>query len=66
VVLGTDGYGRSDTREELRWFFEVDRRYIVLAALKALVDEGQLERDKLGEAIARYRIDPEKPAPWTV
>jgi len=66
VVLGTDGYGRSDTREELRWFFEVDRRYIVLATLKALVDEGQLERNKLGEAIARYRIDPEKPAPWTV
>ncbi|ABF11129.1 pyruvate dehydrogenase (acetyl-transferring), homodimeric type [Cupriavidus metallidurans] len=63
TVLGTDGYGRSDTREQLRDFFEVDRRWITLAALKALVDEGTLERGVLSQAIAKYGIDPEKPYP---
>ncbi|MEK7696031.1 MAG: pyruvate dehydrogenase (acetyl-transferring), homodimeric type [Pseudomonadota bacterium] len=63
TVLGTDGYGRSDTREQLRDFFEVDRRWITLAALKALVDEGALERGVLSQAIAKYGIDPEKPYP---
>jgi hypothetical protein len=57
VVLGTDGYGRSDTRAALRRFFEVDRHHIALAALKALADDGALERSRVGEAIARYGID---------
>ncbi|MDQ2140370.1 hypothetical protein RBI14_19600 [Alcaligenaceae bacterium B3P038] len=63
VALGTDGYGRSDTRESLRTFFEVDRQFIVLAALKALADEGTISRKRVGEAIKRYEIDPGKPDP---
>ena len=66
VVLGTDGFGRSDTREKLRRFFEVDRWYITVAALKALADEGAMPIAKVGEAIAKYGLDPAKPAPWTV
>ncbi|MGC1819286.1 MAG: pyruvate dehydrogenase (acetyl-transferring), homodimeric type [Casimicrobiaceae bacterium] len=66
VVLGTDGYGRSDTREKLRSFFEVDRRYVTIAALKALADEGALPAKKVAEAIARYGIDATRPAPWLV
>jgi pyruvate dehydrogenase E1 component len=66
AVLGTDGFGRSDTREKLRSFFEVDRHYVTLAALKALADEGQLDKAKVKEAIAKYGIDPNKPNPVTV
>ncbi|MBV1776932.1 pyruvate dehydrogenase (acetyl-transferring), homodimeric type [Burkholderiaceae bacterium DAT-1] len=66
VVLGTDGFGRSDTREQLRSHFEVNRHYVVVAALKALADEGKLSRAKVAEAIAKYGIDVSKPAPWTV
>ena len=66
VVLGTDGFGRSDTREKLRAFFEVDRRYVAVAALKALADDGTMPAAKVAEAITRYGIDPAKPAPWTV
>ena len=66
VVLGTDGFGRSDTREKLRHFFEVDRRWVVLAALKALADEGALPAAKVAEAVKKYELDPGKPAPWTV
>jgi pyruvate dehydrogenase E1 component len=66
TVLGTDGFGRSDTREKLRHFFEVDRRWIVLAALKALADEGALPASKAAEALKKYGLDPGKPAPWTV
>jgi len=66
LVLGTDGFGRSDMRSQLRKFFEVNRYYIALAALKALADEGQLPAAKVAEAITRYRIDPEKPNPVTV
>ena len=65
-VLGTDGFGRSDTRENLRNFFEVDRRWIVLTALRSLVDSGQLERQKIAEAIKKYDIDTTKPNPMTV
>jgi pyruvate dehydrogenase E1 component len=65
VVLGTDGFGRSDTREKLRRFFEVDRYYVAIAALKALADEGTLPAAKVVEAMKRYSIDPAKPAPWT-
>jgi len=66
VVLGTDGFGRSDTREKLRGFFEVDRHYVTVAALKALADDGALPVAKVAEAMKRYGIDPAKPAPWTV
>ncbi len=62
-VLGTDGFGRSDTREALRRFFEVDRHYIALAALKALADEGKIKMDRVIEAMKKYAIDPEKPNP---
>jgi pyruvate dehydrogenase E1 component len=64
-VLGTDGYGRSDAREALRQFFEVDRRSIVLAALKALADEEALDVRTVAAAMQRYGIDPEKPDPVT-
>jgi pyruvate dehydrogenase E1 component len=63
VVLGTDGYGRSDARAELRDFFEVDRRWIALAALKALADEGQLAASVVAEAMQKLGIDPAKPNP---
>ncbi|MGB0848313.1 MAG: pyruvate dehydrogenase (acetyl-transferring), homodimeric type [Thiolinea sp.] len=63
LVLGTEGYGRSDTRAHLRRHFEVDRNYIVIAALKTLVDEGSLPAVKLAEAIEKYAIDPEKTNP---
>jgi len=62
-VLGTDGFGRSDMRRQLRKFFEVDRHYILLAALKALADEETLPAARVAEAIEKYRIDPEKPNP---
>ncbi|GAC1620054.1 MAG: hypothetical protein NVS4B13_11720 [Candidatus Elarobacter sp.] len=65
-ALGTDGYGRSDTRKQLRAFFEVDRRWVALAALKALADDGTIERAKVTDAIARYGIDPNKPEATTV
>jgi pyruvate dehydrogenase E1 component len=64
VVLGTDGYGRSDTRKQLRRFFEVDRYYVALAALKALADEDAIPIAKVSEAIKKYKIDPNKPDPW--
>lgn len=66
VTLGTDGFGRSDTREALRHFFEVDRRWIALAALKALADEGTLPREAVAEALQKYGLDINKPNPPTV
>jgi pyruvate dehydrogenase E1 component len=66
TVLGTDGFGRSDTREQLRSFFEVDRRWITVAALRALVDEGQIKAAKVTEAIKKYGLDAAKPNPLTV
>lgn len=63
VVLGTDGFGRSDSREALRRHFEVDRHYVTLAALKALADEGELPPAKASEAIKKYGIDVNKPNP---
>jgi len=65
-VLGTDGFGRSDTREQLRHFFEVDRRWITLAALRALADDGQIDAKKVAEAILKYALDPNKPNPLKV
>ncbi len=66
VVLGTDGFGRSDTREKLRRFFEVDRFQVAVAALKALADEGAIPAAKVAEAIQKYGVDAGRPAPWTV
>ncbi len=65
-VLGTDGFGRSDTRAELRRFFEVDSHYVAVAALKALADEEMLPMAKVTEAINKYGINPDKPNPVTV
>jgi len=66
TVLGTDGFGRSDTREKLRRFFEVDRYQVVLATLAALAGDDPSWRGKVAEAIAKYGIDPARPDPWTV
>jgi pyruvate dehydrogenase E1 component len=66
TVLGTDGFGRSDTRRKLREFFEVSREYIVIAALKALADEGKIESARVGEAITALGVDRDKPNPITV
>ncbi len=66
TVLGTDGYGRSDTRAQLRHFFEVNRYWVTVAALKTLAEEGALPVAKVGEAIGKYRLDPDKPNPTTV
>ncbi len=63
-VLGTDGFGRSDTRAALRNFFEVDRHHIVLAALTALVEQGSLERGVCQQAIERYALQTDREAPW--
>jgi pyruvate dehydrogenase E1 component len=65
-VLGTDGFGRSDTRANLRRFFEVNRHWIAVHALKALADEGELPAAKVVEAIRKYGLDSEKPNPVTV
>jgi pyruvate dehydrogenase E1 component len=65
VTLGTDGYGRSDTRDQLRHFFEVDAKFIVLAALNALVAEGVLDKLKVVDAMQRYKINPDKLDPVT-
>jgi pyruvate dehydrogenase E1 component len=66
VVLGTDGFGRSDSRAALREFFEVNSSNIVLAALKALADDGKLDRETVQTAVVALDIDPDKPNPVTV
>jgi pyruvate dehydrogenase E1 component len=66
VALGTDGFGRSDRRERLRHFFEVNRGFIAVAALKALCDDGRVSPDVVQTAIKKYGIDPDKPNPVTV
>ena len=66
TVLGTDGYGRSDTRAQLREFFEVDRRYIVLAAMTSLVEAGEVKREVIAKVMSDLGIDPSKPDPMTV
>jgi pyruvate dehydrogenase E1 component len=66
IALGTDGFGRSDTRKKLREFFEVNRYYVAVAALKALADEGTIPAKRVSEAIAKYGIDPSKPNPVLV
>jgi pyruvate dehydrogenase E1 component len=64
VALGTDGYGRSDTRADLRRFFEVDRAHIVVAALRALADQETVPASMVKEAIGRYGIDANSEEPW--
>lgn len=65
-TLGTDGFGRSDTRDNLRRFFEVDRYYIVLSAIRALVNAGDMDKGAVLKAMKLYNIDPDKPSPTTV
>ncbi|MBP8295050.1 MAG: pyruvate dehydrogenase (acetyl-transferring), homodimeric type [Burkholderiales bacterium] len=65
-VLGTDGFGRSDSRENLRRFFEVNRHYVTLAALRSLVEDKALAPQVVADAIKMYGIDPDKPNPVTV
>ncbi len=65
-VLGTEGFGRSDAREELRAFFEVDRYHIVLHALKSLADQDEIPLSTVAEAIVQYQLNPDKPNPATV
>jgi pyruvate dehydrogenase E1 component len=65
-VLGTDGFGRSDSRANLRRFFEVNRYYITVAALLALAEDGEFDRKKVAEAVSKYGLDVNRPAPWTV
>ena len=66
TVLGTDGFGRSDSREQLRRFFEVDRYNVVVAALKSLCDEGTVDAKTVKDAMRRYDIDPAQPDPVTL
>jgi pyruvate dehydrogenase E1 component len=66
VTLGTDGYGRSDSRAALRKHFEVDRNYIVVTALKALADEGKVDQATVTGAMQALGVDPSKPVPWKV
>jgi pyruvate dehydrogenase E1 component len=65
TVLGTDGFGRSDSRVKLREFFEVNRYYVTVAALKALADDGVIAVSVVAEAVAKYGLDPSKPNPVT-
>jgi len=66
ATLGTDGYGRSDMRSQLRKFFEVNKYYVAVGALKALADTGEIDQKVVADAIKKYGIDPEKPNPTTV
>ncbi|NJO15883.1 MAG: pyruvate dehydrogenase (acetyl-transferring), homodimeric type [Thioploca sp.] len=65
-VLGTDGFGRSDSRKQLRKFFEIDRYYITVAALKGLADMGEIPATQVTEAIRKYELDADKPNPMTL
>ena len=64
VTLGTDGFGRSDSRAQLRKHFEVDRNHIAIAALRALADEGKVDKATLAKAMKDLEIDASKPDPW--
>ena len=66
ITLGTDGFGRSDYRVNLRRFFEVNRYYVAVAALKALAEEGQIKAEQVEAAIKKYGLDTERPDPWTL
>jgi pyruvate dehydrogenase E1 component len=64
VALGTDGFGRSDTRENLRAYFGVDAAHIVVATLKLLADEGEVDRRMVKDAISSFELETDVPAPW--
>jgi pyruvate dehydrogenase E1 component len=66
LALGTDGFGRSETRKALRRFFEVDAEHVAFAALSALVQRGELDRAVLTKAIADLGLNTAAPPPWTV
>ena len=66
IALGTDGFGRSDSRRALRAFFEVDRRSIVIAALSSLASERLIAPEVVADAIERYGVNPSAPPPWTI
>ena len=66
LALGTDGFGRSETRQNLRRFFEIDAEHVRVAALYALAERGELDRAVVTQAIKDLGVDPERPAPWTV
>ena len=66
VTLGTDGFGRSDTRAALRDFFEVDRHHVVIATLSALADDGSIDRKLVKDAIGKYGISTDRPNPWDI
>ena len=63
VVLGTDGFGRSDDRQQLRSHFEVNHQYIIIAALSALFEDGSIDAEVVNKAIKQFNIDPDKPSP---
>jgi pyruvate dehydrogenase E1 component len=65
LSLGTDGFGRSDSRAQLRRFFEVDRQHIAVAGLYALAENGTVAHDVVAKAIEKYAINPDLSAPWT-
>ena len=66
IALGTDGFGRSETRDELRSFFEINRYYITMAAIESLSKEGKIDKVEIQKAIEKYNLDPEKSNPTTV
>lgn len=66
MTLGTDGYGRSDSRAALRKHFEVDRNFIAVATLKSLADEGKIEQKAVIHAMRALGVDPDRPVPWKV
>ncbi len=66
VVLGTDGFGRSDDRQQLRSHFEVNQNYIIVAALSALFEDGSIDAEVVNKAIKQFNIDPDKPSPDTL
>ena len=66
IALGTDGFGRSDSRRALRSFFEVDRLSIVIAALSSLASERLIAPEVVADAIERYGVNPSAPPPWTI
>ena len=66
ITLGTDGFGRSDTRADLRAFFEIDRYHVVVAALMALSEDEAVPTKQVAEAIKKYNINAEAPNPWEI
>ena len=66
IALGTDGFGRSDTRKNLRDFFEINRYYITITAIKSLVKEGEMKKEVLSKAIEKYNINPDKINPLKI